>query len=227
MVVAGLLVLFASSTLPDATIGAGTFDATGVTRIIFASCKDGAAGSATYVGNNVSFDWSLVSNRQPHAFIWAGDAIYADHLPPHRTLWWPLRLLLPDLPVQVGGSASRGADPDELQAGYASLLAEPGYIALRSSVAAVLGTWDDHDYGLDNADNTFPHRDTSKRHFLDFLGAPAKDARRRRRGAGVWGATVLGEGARSVMVVALDLRYHRDPYGMEGGDILGEEQWEW
>jgi hypothetical protein len=29
------------------------------------------------------------------------------------------------------------------------------------------------------------------------------------------------------MVVALDLRYHRDPYGVEGGDILGEEQWEW
>jgi hypothetical protein len=227
MAQAGLLLLFASSALPDAAVDAGTVDAAGVTRIVFASCKDGTAGSTPYAGNNISFDWTLITKRKPHAFIWAGDAIYADHPPPHRTLWWPLRLLLPDLPVKVGGSAFRGAEPDELEAMYASLLAEPGYAALRSSVPALLGTWDDHDYGLDDADRTFVHREASKRRFLDFLGAPAGDARRRRHDAGVWGATMLGKGAQSVLVVALDLRYHRDPYGMEGGDILGEEQWEW
>jgi hypothetical protein len=177
---ASWLALLASSAVPEVTIGAGTVDVTinagtvdeaGLTRIVFASCKDGAAGSAAYAGNNLSFDWSLVSKRAPHAFVWAGDAVYADHPPPRRSLGWPLRLFLPDFPVRVDDSAFHGAEPAELQAMYSSLLAEPGYASLTSSVRAVVGTWDDHDYGLDDADRTFVHRDASKRLFLDFLGA--------------------------------------------------------
>jgi alkaline phosphatase D len=30
-----------------------------------------------------------------------------------------------------------------------------------------------------------------------------------------------------VLVVALDLRYFKDPYDQPGGDILGAEQWAW
>jgi len=215
------LVLTSLIVQPDAVYEAvGT---AGVMRLVFASCKDGAASAHSYAGNNFSFDWSLVGS--PDAFIWAGDAIYADQQPVRHRLPVPLRLLLPDVPWTTGGW--RGAEHEDQRAMYEALRAEPGYDTLRASSTPVLGTWDDHDFGIDDGDRTFPRREDSKVQFLDFLDAPADDARRLREGVGVWGSTLLGEGDRSILVIALDLRYHRDSYGVEGGDILGEEQWIW
>lgn len=32
----------------------------------------------------------------------------------------------------------------------------------------ILGTWDDHDYGLNDADRTFAHREASKYYFYYY-----------------------------------------------------------
>lgn len=100
---------------------------------------------------------------------------------------------------------------------------------------------DDHDFGLNDGDRTLPIRRESQRLFFDFIGEPPLSARRRQRG--VYGSAFLkaprpsseaaGSAARAagrsgVLVVLLDVRYHKDPYGADGrGDFLGEEQWAW
>jgi hypothetical protein len=84
-----------------------------------------------------------------------------------------------------------------------------------------------------------PLKDDSKAAFLRFFDAGADDPRRSR--GGVYASTLFtsekhkgGEdGAsassphRSVLVLALDMRWFKDPYSEQGGDFLGEEQWTW
>jgi alkaline phosphatase D len=100
----------------------------------------------------------------------------------------------------------------------------------------VIGTWDDHDYGANDAGRSYPKRDSSQMLFLDFLDVPRDHPRRDR--AGVYSAHVYGPPGRQVKVILLDTRYHRDPitrdplseqryYPNPDGDILGPEQWAW
>jgi len=42
----------------------------------------------------------------------------------------------------------------------------------------ILGTWDDHDYGVNDGDSLFEHKDGMRSHFLDFLGEPVDSPRR-------------------------------------------------
>ena len=74
-----------------------------------------------------------------------------------------------------------------------------------------------------------PFREESQRAFLDFLGEDALSPRRAQRG--VYTARRFDDGAgHSVLVVALDMRFHKDPYEgafCERCDFLGEEQWAW
>lgn len=49
-----------------------------------------------------------------------------------------------------------------------------GYDKLKN----VVGIWDDHDYGLNNAGKEFPDRDRNREHFLNFLGEPSDSDRR-------------------------------------------------
>ena len=36
----------------------------------------------------------------------------------------------------------------------------------------VVGIWDDHDFGGDNSDGTFEHKEVLKEVFLDFIDEP-------------------------------------------------------
>ncbi|MEM0897032.1 MAG: alkaline phosphatase D family protein [Verrucomicrobiota bacterium] len=98
-----------------------------------------------------------------------------------------------------------------------------GYKRLRES-SIVIGTWDDHDYGDNDAGKEYPAKAASQQCFLDFLDVPADDPRRKREG--VYASHTFGEGNRAVKVILLDTRFHRDLPG-ENGDILGGEQWSW
>jgi hypothetical protein len=63
------------------------------------------------------------------------------------------------------------ATPEKLRHLYAQQKAHPGYKQLRESTL-ILGTWDDHDFGVNDADSTFPIREASQTAFLDFLDEP-------------------------------------------------------
>ena len=153
-----------------------------------------------------------------------------------QPLWTPIRAATPDLWVWMGDNIyADTADMAALDSMYARQRRHPGYRALRESTR-VIGTWDDHDYGANDAGRTYPKRDSSQMYFLDFLDVPKEHPRREREG--VYSAHTYGPPGRRVTVILLDTRYHRAPlthdpltkqvyFPNEKGDILGDAQWEW
>ena len=186
--------------------------ADGSVRVLFGSC------SRTGLKQPL---WTPIIARQADAFCWGGDAIYSDRR--YLSGWEP-------------------GNPQALRLMYEQQRRLPGYAALLRSRTPVVGTWDDHDYGLNDGDRTFKWRAESQQEYLRFLGVDAADARRTERrgvyayhdivrpaGAGQGGGGGGGEGER-VRLVLLDIRYHRDPYSSlcgGAGDMLGAAQWGW
>lgn len=138
--------------------------------------------------------WTPILAHQPDLWIWTGDIVYGD---------------TQDMAVLAGK--------------YASQLANPGYRALVSKTR-VIGTWDDHDYGVNDGGKEYPQKAESQQLLLDFLGVGSDDPRRLQEG--VYSSYVLGEPPRQIKVILLDVRYHREKPG-PAADILGEAQWAW
>ena len=155
--------------------------------------------------------WDAVIEARPELFLFIGDNIYGDT-----------------------------ADADVLRAKYAQLGAVPGFAKLRAR-CRVLATWDDHDYGANDAGAEYPAKVESQRAFLDFFGEPADSPRRRQ--AGVYSAHAFGPAGKRVQVILLDTRYFRSPLHRKaerrpgtgpyeattdpGATLLGEAQWAW
>jgi alkaline phosphatase D len=123
--------------------------------------------------------WEAINEQKPQLFLFLGDNIYADTL-----------------------------DIDVLKAKYAQLGREPGYIKLRQA-CPILATWDDHDYGKDDAGAEYPKKKESQQVFLDFFGDPPDGLRRKREG--VYGAYIFGPEHKRVQILLLDTRYFRSP----------------
>ena len=138
--------------------------------------------------------WAAIRAQSPDVWVWLGDNVYAD---------------------TTDMTAMRGL--------YDALRAEPGYAALRASTH-VIGTWDDHDYGHNNAGREYPRRAEAQQVLLDFLDEPPNTPRRAQEG--VYASYDFGTPPHQVRVILLDTRYHRDPIG-SGGDLLGGVQWTW
>jgi alkaline phosphatase D len=138
----------------------------------------------------------VVVAAKPQAFVWLGDNIYGDT-----------------------------RDMTLLKSRYQALGDNPRFKALKAACPQ-LATWDDHDYGENNAGSEYPQKIASQKIFQDFWGVPANDPRRSR--PGIYDSRVFGTGARTVQFIMLDGRYHRtaskeDP----NGTMLGTDQWKW
>lgn len=159
--------------------------------------------------------WEAVVDVKPQLMILLGDNIYGD-----------------------------STDMDVMRAKYALLGNQPGYRKLKQT-CPVIATWDDHDYGGDDAGADYPKKRESQQVFLDFFEAPANDPRRSREG--VYSSSVYGPAGKRVQVILLDTRYFRSPLkvGYQAGEqgegyrgkyvpntdpnstILGTAQWSW
>ena len=214
-------------------------------RLLFGSC------------NNQDYDqplWNHVLKRNGTAFVWGGDAIYAD-----RNTGLDYSTFPPNPHIQQ-------ATPQVLESVYKQQLANDNYRKVRDSMF-VIGTIDDHDYGADNGDIEYQYKVESAVLYVEqFLGQPKESimAKRARRGDGVFGVKLfdfsrpIGEELlsdqdaalepevpvhdeqkytdNSVAVFLLDVRSHKTPWVKSGmkkyfqnfdGDFLGEHQWEW
>jgi alkaline phosphatase D len=90
----------------------------------------------------------------------------------------------------------------------------------------LLATWDDHDYGRNDAGEEWVFKATAKRLFLEFWGDGAGDPRAAQ--SGVYSARTFGTGDRTVQVILLDNRSERDAYSDDPSHtMLGDEQWAW
>jgi alkaline phosphatase D len=113
--------------------------------------------------------------------------------------------------------------------------------ALRKK-APLLATWDDHDFGWNDAGSSYAQRVESQRLFLDFMDEPRNSPRRQREG--IYDARVFGPTGKRVQVILLDTRYFRSalvtgqnnvqpsggkyiPHPDPNATMLGEAQWGW
>ncbi|MCY2964711.1 MAG: alkaline phosphatase D family protein [Planctomycetota bacterium] len=159
--------------------------------------------------------WDAVIETSPQLFVFLGDNIYGD-----------------------------SEDMEVLRAKWGQLADQLGFRKLRQT-CPVVGTWDDHDYGANDAGAEYPKKRESQQLFLDFLGVPKNDPRRAQEG--VYSARVYGPPGKRVQLILLDARYHRSPLktGYQPGEpgdgyrgkyvpntdaeatVLGETQWRW
>ena len=185
-----------------------------VRRIVFGSCNNQRRQQPIWD--------AVVLPRRPDLFIWLGDIVYAD-----KAIF--LKLRLPGSPADVAAAYAK------------QLTAHAGYRRLVAAVP-VVGVYDDHDMGHNDADRFTDEalRRASQRLLLDFLGVPADSGRRAIEGA--YSGLDLGgtEGAGVVQLLLLDNRFHRDRYqtwlgplalpllaSQKQQDVLGAEQWAW
>ncbi|MFO0820966.1 MAG: alkaline phosphatase D family protein [Pirellulales bacterium] len=159
--------------------------------------------------------WDAIVEQKPELFVWLGDNIYGDT-----------------------------EDMDVLRAKYKQLGDQPGYQKLLAS-CPVVATWDDHDYGANDAGVEYAKKRESQQIFLDFFQAPPDDPRRQREG--VYSSRIYGPPGRRLQLILLDSRYFRGPLKTgyqpgepgdgyrgkyvpntdEGATMLGEAQWKW
>lgn len=140
--------------------------------------------------------------------------------------WRSIRAANPDLWVWLGDNiyASRfGTDMDAFANAYVELYTDPRYAAFREDFP-IIGIWDDHDFGVNNGDGSYPHKLTTADYFRDFLEVPAEAPRRAREG--IYATYAFGEPGRQVRFLLLDTRYFSTAPGPDG-DLLGEAQWAW
>jgi alkaline phosphatase D len=123
--------------------------------------------------------WEAVNATSPDLFLFLGDNIYGDT-----------------------------EDLTELEAKYAKLAEKPGFVQLRAQTP-VMATWDDHDFGQNDAGAEFPMKEPFRQAFLRFWKEPTDSPRWQRDG--VYTSAVFGPEGRRVQVILLDLRYNRTP----------------
>ena len=158
--------------------------------------------------NRSNILWNDILKNEPDVWIWGGDNIYADT-----------------------------EDMQKMESDYMQLKNNPSYKNLvRNSV--VLGTWDDHDYGKNDAGLEYVKKDSSQQLFLDFLDVPDNDERRNKKG--IYHTQTFKIGDKIIKIIILDTRFFRtaltkDPTGQrryipnktDKGTILGDAQWHW
>ncbi|KAL5845559.1 hypothetical protein ACOSQ4_011517 [Xanthoceras sorbifolium] len=180
-----------------------------VSRIAFGSCADQSAPQPI---------WNAIIKFDPQVFIWMGDNIYGDIKRPFK-LFGKERTIGPWKNVPRFVPASQ----QEMEAKYKIIKTNPAYSSLRRSTK-IIGTWDDHDYGLNDAGKEFGGKVSNQRLLLDFLDEPHDSPRRKQ--AGVYASYTFGPVGRQIKIILLDTRYHRDPLSSDG-TILGSSQWAW
>lgn len=157
--------------------------------------------------------WKEIVAQQPEIWIWGGDNIYGD-----------------------------SHDMTFITSEYKKQKENPGYQNLLRT-CPVTGTWDDHDYGINDGGKYFSKKKESKVLAANFLGFDKNHPVWQHEG--LYNSISLNKGERSIHIINLDTRYFRDtikkvyyidsltkkstyryPANPEG-DMLGEQQWQW
>jgi alkaline phosphatase D len=158
--------------------------------------------------------WNKIAGEKADLLLYIGDNVYGD-----------VRSNDPALP--------------ELKAAYMRL-ADSAPFARARAASPMLTTWDDHDFGMNDAGGDYRFKEQSEALF-EYVW-DVKDERAQR--PGVYGAWTFGEAGKRVQIIMLDTRFFRSPLkptdeqGARGKErylpdadpsktMLGEAQWAW
>ncbi|WP_339758034.1 alkaline phosphatase D family protein [Algoriphagus aquimarinus] len=150
-----------------------------------------------------------------------------------QPLWEPIISHDSDLFIWLGDNIYGDTDSMEImKEKYDLQNSIPAYQKLKASTP-IVGIWDDHDFGKNDAGHEYPYKDESRDLMYDFLDVPEDSPLRDKKGG--YGAYSYGPEGKVVKVILLDARYFRDTMAMENrqyipnetGTILGDTQWEW
>lgn len=159
-----------------------------------------------------------VGELNPDYFIFLGDNIYGDT-----------------------------RDSNLLKNRYDQLAANPNYQYLKAHTN-ILATWDDHDYGENDAGKYYPLKAASKRIFLAFFQEPKNSERFKHEG--IYTSYMMKKKGKRIQVILLDTRTFRSnltfydaardkkdsiffydleyvPTQAADSTFLGEAQWKW
>ena len=162
-----------------------------VSRIGFGSCYKPEKSTAL---------WQAVETFQPQVWLWLGDNVYADVIDG--------KFYKKDLPKEAFRLAYDRLGKSEGMATLKSL--PPGHM---------MATWDDHDFGRNDAGRDWERKQEAKRAFWKFWGGEEK-------ADGVYSSRDFGPEGQRIRVILLDTRYNREDPGSDS-DPLGSRQWKW
>ena len=154
-----------------------------------------------------------------------------------RTLTLPFELF-----ILLGDNIYADTTKPEVMAGKYRVRKESAFFQSLRKKAPVLATWDDHDFGGNDAGASYPMKVESQRLFCDFMDEPPDSPRRKREG--IYDAKVFGPPGQRAQVILLDTRYFRSnlatgennvvpsggkyiPHPDPNVTMLGEAQWRW
>ena len=158
-----------------------------------------------------------VAELKPDYFIYLGDNIYADT-----------------------------RDMNVLRQKYMQLAENPSFQKLKAATK-ILATWDDHDYGEDDAGKYYPMKKESKQIFLEFFEEPKNSERFKHDG--IYTSYMFKKKCKRIQLILLDNRTFRSnlrlfekgmskdtifhypiqyvPEENADSTLLGKDQWAW
>ncbi|MBT3427581.1 MAG: alkaline phosphatase family protein [Gammaproteobacteria bacterium] len=158
--------------------------------------------------------FSTILQQHPDIFLFTGDNVYA-------------------------ATEQDDASLHSLKKAYYLLAQSEPFAQLRQQVP-ILATWDDHDYGLNDAGGNWPHKTLSESLFEYVWAIPPEAPVRHRQG--VYQSKIIGPKNHQVQVILLDTRFFRTPLTVlpepdyhgpyqasldPEQTLLGEQQWAW
>ena len=203
--------VFAQKPVPQETAKSGTLEAMDVEAYSPKPIDTTVAPTIIAFGscnklNMPQTMWQHVAANNPQLWVWLGDIIYADT-----------------------------SDMRALAAHYKLLKTNPEYKKLRAK-AQIIGVYDDHDFGRNDACGDYPMKKGAKKCLMDFLDVPMQSPLRKRDGA--YSGYTFGKGAQKIKFIIMDTRYFRSRLETDtckkkrylpnmDGEMLGEVQWKW
>ena len=174
-----------------------------------------AFGSCVNENRDMKF-WDVIATQKPQAFLLIGDNVYGDT-----------------------GSFS-DADIPTLTASYRRLSSRQEFARFRQSVP-MMTTWDDHDFGANDAGGSFAFKEQAEKIYETYWGASDEVKSR----PGIYESRIVGPEGKRVQFIILDARFFRSdlarlPYREQSpplgwyipnndpkATVLGNVQWTW
>lgn len=179
---------------------------TNISNIALGSCFFQQFGASQAVFN-------VIDSKNPDIFLNLGDFIYSDDY------------LNPNNP--------HNDDWEAYLTSMYRLLFDSATFQNFKSKYTIHSTWDDHDFGMNNAAGDFVNKQLSKKVFFDMWGLPKSGKRWERNG--IYDVFYYGDEAHRVQLLFLDMRWNLDNPGPEPISVItdetkkmmSDEQWNW